>query len=232
MTEPGATKILIVDDEPKLLRVLEPSFKAAGYEVAIAETGGQAINLVAGTPFDVVILDLGLPDMDGKQVITRIRQWAETPIIVLSARNIEQEKIDALDLGAEDFVNKPFSMGELMARVRAALRRRDRQETATQTFRAGNLFIDFSRHRATVDAEEVHFSPREFELLRVLAQRSGQILTHKQIIAALWGHDGNADAQWVRVLVSNVRQKIEQVPSSAKILVTEPALGYRLVPDE
>lgn len=231
MTQPGA-QILLVDDEPQLVRALTPALGAAGYTVAVADSGESALAYLAAEGCDAVILDLGLPDMDGKAVITRIREWSEVPIVVLSARDIEQEKIAALDLGADDFVNKPFGVGELLARLRAAMRGRDRRFSARARFKAGDLEINFADRRVFVLGEEVRLTPREYDLLRSLARYAGRVVTHRQLMTAVWGPDAQVDAQFVRVLVGQVRQKIEEEPASPRLLLTEPGLGYRLAPED
>jgi two-component system KDP operon response regulator KdpE len=179
-----------------------------------------------------VILDLGLPDMDGKEVIQRVREWSDVPIIVLSARDLESEKIAALDLGADDFVNKPVGVGELLARLRAALRGRERRFSAQPKFQFGELEINFPARRVIVGGDEVKLTPREYQLLRILAGHAGQVVTHRQIITAVWGADSNADAQFVRVLMAQLRQKLEADPGSPQLLLTEPGIGYRLTCDD
>jgi len=231
MTQPGA-QILLVDDEPQLVRALTPALGAAGYVVSVADSGQAALAHLAAEGCDAVILDLGLPDMDGKAVITRIREWSEVPIVVLSARDIEQEKIAALDLGADDFVNKPFGVGELLARLRAAMRGRDRRFSARARFKAGDLEINFADRRVFVLGEEIRLTPREYDLLRSLARYAGRVVTHRQLMTAVWGPDAQVDAQFVRVLVGQVRQKIEEEPASPRLLLTEPGLGYRLAPED
>ena len=225
-------QILLVDDEPQLVRALTPALKAAGYAVSVADGGQAALAHLAREGCDAVILDLGLPDMDGKAVITRIREWSEVPIVVLSARDLEQEKIAALDLGADDFVNKPFGVGELLARLRAAMRGRDRRFSARACFRCGDLEINFADRRVSVLGEEVRLTPREYDLLRSLARYAGRVVTHRQLMTAVWGADAQVDAQFVRVLVGQVRQKIEEEPASPQLLLTEPGLGYRLAPED
>jgi two-component system KDP operon response regulator KdpE len=225
-------RLLLVDDEPQIVRALTPALTAAGYAVEAAATGQTALARMAAEPCDVVILDLGLPDLDGKQVIARVREWSDAPIIVLSARDLESEKIAALDLGADDFVNKPVGVGELLARVRASLRGRDRRFAAQTGFRAGDLEIDFAGRRVFVMGEEVRLTPREYDLIRILGRHAGRVVTHRQVIAAVWGPDAHVDAQFVRVLVAQLRQKIEAEPSSPRIVVTEPGVGYRLRGDE
>jgi two-component system KDP operon response regulator KdpE len=221
-------RLLIVDDEPQIVRALTPALDAAGFTVTAAENGEAALAQLAGEPSEVVILDLGLPDMDGKEVIQRIREWSDAPIIVLSARDLESEKIAALDLGADDFVNKPVGVGELLARIRAVMRGRERRFSAQPRFQFGGLEINFPARRVMVEGEEVRLTPREYQLLRILAGHAGQVVTHRQIILAVWGTETNADAQFVRVLMAQLRQKLEANPASPELLLTEPGIGYRL----
>ncbi|MCR5879142.1 response regulator [Phenylobacterium sp. J367] len=225
-------RLLLVDDEPQIVRALKPALIAAGYAVEAVETGEAALETMAADPCDVVILDLGLPDMDGKQVISRLREWSDAPVIVLSARDLEDEKIAALDLGADDFVNKPVGVGELLARVRASLRGRERRFAAQAVFRSGDLELDFALRRVQILGEEVKLTPREYDLLRTLARHAGRVVTHRQIIAAVWGAGAQVDAQFVRVLVGQLRQKLEAEPSSPRLVLTEPGVGYRLRSDD
>ena len=225
-------RLLLVDDEPQIIRALTPALAAAGYAVETAATGEAALSLMAGAPSDVMILDLGLPDIDGKEVIRRVREWSEAPIIVLSARDLESEKIAALDLGADDFVNKPVGVGELLARVRASLRGRDRRFSAQTSVKAGDLEINLLTRRILIQGHEVRLTPREYDLLRTLARHVGLVVTHKQVITAVWGADAQVDAQFVRVLVAQLRQKLEAEPSSPRIVLTEPGVGYRLKADD
>lgn len=224
--------LLLVDDEQQILRALRPALVAAGYEVATAETGGEALAHLAGEACDVVILDLGLPDLDGKEVIARIREWSEVPILVLSARDLEHEKIAALDQGADDFINKPFGVGELLARIRASLRGRERRFSANAVFRSGDLQVNFATRQVALQGDEVRLTPREYDLLKTLARYGGRVVTHKQLIAAVWGPSAQVDAQFVRVLVAQLRQKIEEDASTPRILLTEPGVGYRLTPED
>jgi two-component system KDP operon response regulator KdpE len=228
----SGARLLLVDDEPQIIRALTPALQAAGYLVVSAGSGEEALSALARDPCDVVILDLGLPDMDGKAVITRLREWSNAPVLVLSARDLESEKIAALDAGADDFVNKPVGVGELLARIRASLRGRERRFASQARFRAGDLGIDFALRRVTIEEQEVHLTPREYDLLRVLARHAGRVVTHRQLIAAIWGGEAQVDAQFVRVLVGQLRQKIEAEPSSPRLVTTEPGLGYRLVAED
>ncbi|HMO42720.1 MAG TPA: response regulator transcription factor [Phenylobacterium sp.] len=225
-------QVLLVDDEPQILRALKPALTAAGYVVTTADSGEAAMSHLAADAFDIVILDLGLPDLDGKEVIERMREWTETPIVVLSARNLEDEKIAALDLGADDFVNKPFGVGELLARMRAAQRGRDRRLAGQARFQSGELEVNFATRRAFIMGEEVRLPPREYDLTRVLARHAGRVVTHKQIIAAVWGPHASVDAQFVRVLAAQLRQKLEEDPGAPRIVLTEPGVGYRLATDD
>jgi two-component system KDP operon response regulator KdpE len=223
------TRLLIVDDEPQILRALTPGLVAEGYEVESVGSANDALRAAAAGAFDVLIVDLGLPDMDGKELIARLREWSTTPIIVLSARHTETEKIAALDLGANDFVNKPFNIGELMARLRVVLRVRANAAPRADRVTIGHLHIDFDSKRVKVAGKEVRPSPREFRLLRAFVQNLDAVVTHKQIVAAVWGGDESIETQFVRVLVGNLRQKIELDPSRPGLIVTEPGVGYRMI---
>lgn len=223
-----AARLLVVDDEPQIVRSLKPGLLAAGYDVESVGSAGEALEAVAQRPFDVLIVDLGLPDMDGKDLIARVREWADTPVIVLSARDAEEEKIAALDIGANDFVNKPFSIGELTARLRVVTRSRAQAALPSDKVRVGHLEIDFNTRSMSVGGKIVRASPREIKLLRVLTQRPGAVLTHKQIVAGVWGPESNVEAQFVRVLIGNLRQKVEKDPTRPALIITEPGIGYRL----
>lgn len=222
-------RVLVVDDEPAIHRFLTPALQANDYEVLKAETGSGALRQIAADAPDIVILDLGLPDMDGKDVIARVREWSSVPIIVLSARDREAEKIAALDRGADDFVNKPFGVGELMARLRAALRHRMQRNGETPVLSIGGLEIDVPRRRVTWQGSEVSLSPKEFDLLAFLARHAGKVVTHRQILTAVWGPAHEHDTQYLRVYVGQIRQKIEPNPSDPRFIVTEPGIGYRLL---
>lgn len=224
----SATRLLVIDDEPQIVRSLRPGLSAAGYDVESVGSGEEALAAVAAQAFDVLIVDLGLPDMDGKDLIARVREWSDTPMIVLSARDSEDEKIAALDLGANDFVNKPIGIGELMARLRVVTRSRTSVQ-APDIARFAHLEIDFNARRMLVDGKLVRPSPREMKLLRAFTQRPGAVLTHKQIVAAVWGAESAVETQFVRVLVGNLRQKVEKDPTRPTLIVTEPGVGYRLV---
>ncbi len=223
-----AGRLLLVDDEPQILRALSPALTAEGYDVATAAGGEEAVSFMASEGCDVILLDLGLPDIDGKTVIDRIRQWSDTPIVVLSARDVLEEKVSALDRGADDFLNKPFEVSELLARLRASMRGRERRVALQASFHWGDLRLDFAERRAFVQDMEVKLSPREYELVRALARYAGKVVTHRQLIAAVWGPGSDVETQLVRVLVAQVRQKLEEEPSRPRIILTESGLGYRL----
>lgn len=220
--------ILVVDDEPQIHRFLKPALVAAGYRVAAATDGAQAIRMADSIRPAAIILDLGLPDMDGKDVIAAVRHSAETPIVVLSARDRESEKIAALDIGANDFVNKPFGIGELLARLRVATRP-TRGATAADDgpLRAGDLVLDVAAHRATRAGAPVKLTPKEFDLLAVLMRNPGRVMTHRQILVAVWGPAHAQDTQYLRVFIGQIRQKIEPDPADPRLILTEPGVGYR-----
>lgn len=222
------TRVLIVDDEPAILRFLKPALVANDYDVATAGTVADALKRIAAEAPDVVVLDLGLPDGDGKDVITRVRQWSNVPIIVLSARDREVEKIAALDIGADDFVNKPFGVGELLARMRTALRRRMLQNAETPVLKVGEIEIDSPRHLVTRRGAEVKLTPKEFDLLSFMSRHAGRVLTHRQILTAVWGPAHTEDTQYLRVYIGHLREKIEENPDDPRLIVTEPGVGYRI----
>ena len=221
-------RALVVDDEAAILRFLRPALHANNYEMMSVRTIAEATKRIAADTPDIVVLDLGLPDGDGKDVIRQARQWSEVPIIVLSARDREAEKIEALDLGADDFVNKPFGVGELLARMRTALRHRIEREAQIPVLRTADLEIDSVRHRVKRSGVEVRLTPKEFELLSFLARHVGKVVTHRQILAAVWGPAHGADTQYLRVYIGQLRQKIERDPGDPRIIITEPGIGYRI----
>jgi two-component system, OmpR family, KDP operon response regulator KdpE len=224
----GKTRVLVVDDEAAILRFLKPALEANNYAMTSAGTVADAIKNIAASAPDIVLLDLGLPDGDGKDVIRRAREWSDVPIIVLSARERESEKIEALDLGADDYVNKPFDVGELLARMRAALRHRMQRRAEVPVLRVGDLEIDAPRHRASRAGGELKLTPKEFELLSFLARHAGRVVTHKQILAAVWGPAHTEDTQYLRVYIAQLRQKVEARPDDPRIILTEPGIGYRI----
>ena len=219
--------ILVVEDEPGIVRALEPTLLASGATVQIAWSGSQALEYLAVDEYDLVLCDLGLPDIDGADLIPKVREITDRPVIVLSARGMEDDRIRALDAGADDFVAKPFSAGELLARIRAAVRRSGKNHQGG-SITLGRLEVDLKRRRALLDGEEVLLSGREHALLTLLAKSAGSVVTHREIIDEVWGPDARAETQSVRVLVGQLRQKLEAEPSSPEIVCTEPGLGYRL----
>ena len=221
-------RVLVIDDEAAILRFLRPALEANSYEMTSAGTAAEGIKRVAAETPDIVLLDLGLPDGDGKDVIRRAREWSDVPIIVLSAREREAEKIEALDLGADDYINKPFNVGELLARMRAALRHRMQRRAEIPVLRVGTLEVDAVRHRATRGGAELRLTPKEFELLSYLAKHAGRVLTHRQILTAVWGPAHTEDTQYLRVYIGQLRQKVEERPDDPVIILTEPGIGYRI----
>jgi len=221
------TRVLVVDDEAAILKFLKPALEANDYEMTSAGTVAEALKRIAADAPDVVLLDLGLPDGDGKDVIRRAREWSDLPIIVLSARERETEKIEALDLGADDYVNKPFNVGELMARMRTALRHRMQRKSEIPVLHVGTIEVDALRHRVTRAGGDIKLTPKEFELLSFLARHAGRVVTHKQILTAVWGPAHTDDTQYLRVYVGQLRQKIEQAPDDPRLLLTESGIGYR-----
>lgn len=229
MTAPAAgPRLLLIDDEPRIVRGLTPALMAEGYHVETAATGADGLMKLARDPFDVVVLDLGLPDLDGKTVLARLREWTEAPVIILSARQMEAEKIAALDAGADDYVNKPFGIDELMARLRAALRGRRVTGPRSDIVRLGDLEVDLVTGRVAVEGETMPMGEREEAAMRTLASYAGHVVTHRQLMTAIWGPLAPVDTQFVRVLVSQLRQKIEAEPSEPQHLLNELGVGYRL----
>lgn len=221
-------RILVVDDEPQIQRFLKPALMAVDYEVVQAGTVAEAKRAIAVQAPDAVVLDLGLPDGDGKEVIATVRAFSSVPIIVLSARDRESEKIEALDLGADDYVEKPFGIGELLARIRTALRHSEPPTDARQVLDFGPLSIDDASHRVLLNGDAVHLTPKEYDLLLLLARNSGRVLTHKQILTRIWGPAHSEDVQYLRVLVGQLRTKIDAGPDGPKLIRNEPGVGYRL----
>lgn len=220
-------RILVVDDEPQIQRFLRPALNAAGYDVVEAGTGADALKAVATTAPDLLILDLGLPDMDGKEVISQLRAWSNIPIIILSARDRESEKIAALDLGADDYVEKPFGIGELTARIRTALRHKNHEIGHVTEINVDGLEIDIARRLVTRDGAAVKLTPKEYDLLALLARHAGRVVTHRSLLTSVWGPAHNEDLHYLRVFIGQLRQKIERNPAEPRIIRTEPGVGYR-----
>jgi two-component system KDP operon response regulator KdpE len=222
-------RILVVDDEPQIRKFLRISLSANGHEVIEAETAGQGVDLARTHKIDLVILDLGLPDIDGQETISAIRETSPVPIIVLSVRAQEADKVEALDRGADDYVVKPFGISELMARVRVALRQKAEESDNEEILTIGDLHLDFDRRVVSRGGEEIHLSKREYELLRFLASSPDHVLTHKLILKSVWGPAHVEDTAYLRVYVNQLRQKLENDPATPRLILTEPGVGYRLV---
>jgi two-component system KDP operon response regulator KdpE len=220
-------RVLVIDDEPQIHRFLGPALDAAGYECVRADTAAEGLREIARKPPDVVVLDLGLPDMDGKDALAKARAFYAGPIIILSARDRETEKIDALDLGADDYVEKPFGVGELLARIRAALRHGLQDHGAAPVVTVGDLTIDLVKRLVTRSGVPVRLSPREYDLLAQLVQGAGKVMTHRQLLTAVWGPAHEQDVQYLRVFVGQLRQKIEPDPAAPVLIRTEAGVGYR-----
>ena len=220
-------RILIIDDEPNIVATVSPLLRARGYDVFSAMSGKAGIEAVDRDKPDLVVLDLGLPDVDGIDVCRTVRQVSNVPIVVLSARGGEGDKVAALDAGADDYVTKPFGPEELLARIRAALRRADSPAATSGPIVRAGLVIDRDRFRVLRDGEEVRLTPKEFELLTYLAQHPGRVLTHRAILKAIWGPHATDQPEHLRVLVGSLRKKIEPDPSSPRYILTEPWVGYR-----
>jgi two-component system KDP operon response regulator KdpE len=221
-------RILLVDDEVSIQRAVVPLLRSRGYEVDVAGTGEEALKLFADRTPDLMVLDLGLPDLEGTEVCRRVRAASRVPIVVLSARGAEADKVNALDLGADDYVTKPFGPEELLARIRVALRRVQSEEDAkTGLFRAGDLTIDYDRHRVLLGETEIRLTPKEFDLLSLLARNHDRVLTHRTILKAIWGPNAVEQPEHLWTLVAQLRKKIELDPASPQFLLSEPWVGYR-----
>jgi two-component system KDP operon response regulator KdpE len=224
------TRILVVDDEPALLRAVGAALKARQYDVATATTAQAALDAIALDAPDVVVLDLGLPDFDGIEVTRRVRTWSDVPIVVLSADGSDERKVQALDEGADDYVTKPFSTAELLARIRVALRHRQRDSSPDDdaVLYVGDLHIDMARHTVEVGKRKVDLTPKEFAFLALLARWPGRVLTHRTILQEVWGPEYGSESQYLRVYASQLRKKLNDDPTHPR-LITEPGVGYRLV---
>ena len=229
MNDESGDLVLVVDDEPAILRAVSAALASRGYRPITAETGQAAVDFTTAQSPAVIILDLGLPDMDGIDVCRRIRQWSDTPIIVLTAEGADDRKVAALDEGADDYVTKPFSMPELLARVRVALRHRGRTgERDESRFEVGDLVVDVADHSVRLRDEPVDLTPKEFDFLALLARYSGRVLTHRTLLQEVWGPGYGTETQYLRVYASQLRKKLGDDPARPR-LVTEPGVGYRLV---
>jgi len=222
-------RILVIDDEPQMHRFLGPALTAAGFEPVRADTGAEGLKAIAASAPDAVVLDLGLPDMDGKDLLRAARAFYDGPVLVLSAREREAEKIATLDLGADDYVQKPFGVGELLARLRVALRHRLERVGAEPVVHAGDLEIDLVKRLVSRAEETVRLTPKEYELLARLVEGDGKVLTHRQLLVAIWGPAHADDLPYLRVLVGQLRQKLEPEPAAPRHILTEPGVGYRFM---
>lgn len=230
MSEP-ALRVLVVDDEASIRKFLRASLAAHDYQVYEAATGQDALSAVLAHRRDLMILDLGLPDIEGIEVTRQLREWSQIPAIILSVREHESEKVAALDAGADDYLTKPFGISELLARMRAALRRR-LAESDAPVFTTGELTVDLARHVVTVAGQEVQLTPTEYDLLRVLVTNAGKVITHRQLLHQVWGVAYEQEAHLLRVNISNLRHKLEADPTRPRYIVTEPGVGYRLRAEE
>jgi two-component system KDP operon response regulator KdpE len=230
MTAKGA-RILIVDDENQIIKMLRVALKAHGYEVEEASIGQEGLDKAAIFHPDLIILDLGLPDIDGFQVILRLREWSQIPVIILSVKEQDNDKIKALDAGADDYVTKPFSMGELLARIRVALRHSANSEDEP-ILKIGELTIDLAHRLVTVEGREVKLTPTEYDILKYLAQYTGRVVTHQQLLCSIWGKDYKKETHYLRVYIGQLRRKIESDLTRPKYIITEPGVGYRLISKE
>jgi two-component system, OmpR family, KDP operon response regulator KdpE len=231
MTDNPKTVVLLIEDDPQIRRFLRASLSGQGYRLLEAATGEEGVSLAASQRPDLIILDLGLPDLDGLTVARRIRQWAVTPILVLSARGQERDKVAALDAGADDYVTKPFGVDELKARMRVALRHAARAALGSDepVFTVGDLVIDLARRQVTLRAEEVHLTPTEYKLLVTLVKYAGRVVTHRQLLHEVWGPSFGQQTQYLRVHMQQLRKKLEDVPAHPRYLRTETGVGYRLM---
>lgn len=227
-TTSAGPRILLIEDEQEIRRFLRLSLASQGYQLLEAETGQSGLLAAATQQPDLVILDLGLPDIDGLTVLGRIREWSRLPIIILSARGQERDKVLALDAGADDYLTKPFGVDELLARLRAALRRSASGDQAEPMFEVGELRVDRSRRQVFVRGEETHLTPIEYRILSVLVHHAGKVVTHKQLLKDVWGPDCVYETHYLRVFMNQLRRKIEQEPARPSYLLTEPGVGYRL----
>jgi two-component system KDP operon response regulator KdpE len=223
-------RILVVDDEPQITRVLRTSLSSQGYDIRVANDGETALEIMKDWTPDLVVTDLSMPNMDGLELCRRLRVTSKVPIIVLSVRGEERTKVQALDAGADDYVTKPFGIEELLARVRATLRRVPAENGHTTLIETGDFRIDLAAHKVTVRRREVHLTPKEFDLLVYLARHAGRVVTHRALLGAIWGGQSTEQVEYLRVFVGQLRKKLEPESSSPRYIVTEPWVGYRFEP--
>jgi two-component system KDP operon response regulator KdpE len=233
MSQPMGARILVVDDEPAILRAVQTNLARHGFHVETAQTGDQSLELTPRYRPDLILLDLGLPDMDGLDVIRAVRAWTSTPIVVLSVRGAERDKVAALDLGADDYLTKPFGVEELLARIRVALRHAVRPSSGSAAvFHTGDLEVDLEHRRVCLGGQEVHLSPTEYELLKAFIAHPNKVLTDRMLLQQVWGPGYGAEGHYLHVYVARLRKKLEADPQHPRYLVTEPGVGYRLLADE
>ena len=233
MANPVRSKILIVEDDPGIITFLKTTLAADGYDALLASTGRLALDMAASHCPDCILLDLGLPDMDGTEIIRQVRAWTQTPIIVISARSMEQDKAASLDLGADDYITKPFGAIELLARIRAALRHtrtasENGEAARTGRYHVGELEIDYLKHRVSVSGSEVHLTPNEFKIIALLGRHAGRVMTYKSMLRELWGPSASSDNKILRVHMASIRRKIEPNPNEPRYIFTEVGVGYRM----
>lgn len=226
------TAVLIVDDEPQILRVLRTSLSMRGYEITTALSGEDALGQIRKQIPDLIILDLVLPGISGLQVCAQIRELSKVPILILSAKGAEGDKVTALNLGADDYVTKPFGMDELLARMKAILRRSTISETEPSILESGNLRIDLEQRQVTVGGQDVKLTPKEFDVLKFLVRNAGKVITHRALLQAVWGSGSSEQTEYLRVFINQIRRKIERDPQHPKYIVTEPWVGYRFIGNE
>ncbi len=225
--ETGKQLILVIDDEPPIRRLLRTALKAHEYDVDEAATGQDGLVSAASHPPDLIVLDMNLPDMNGIEVLKKLREWFDRPVMVLSVVNDEETIVKALDLGADDYLTKPFSVPELLARLRVCFRR-GKRETPEPIFKSGPLTVDFTKREVTVEGRQIHLTSTEFNLLKLFVQQAGKVMTHRHILREVWGPGASQDVQYLRVYMGHLRQKLELDPNMPRLLVTEPGVGYRL----
>jgi two-component system KDP operon response regulator KdpE len=224
--------VLVIDDEPQIQRLLTIALEADGYSVATAGTGQEGLAMAARRRQDAIFLDLGLPDVSGLVVLQKLREWTQTPIIVLTVHDSEAEKVEALDRGADDYITKPFNTGELLARLRAALRRSNKSQGDEPVFRFGDVEVDLAGRRVTSKGQAVKLTATEYVLLRLFVQHAGKVLTHRHILREVWGSDHQHHVQYLRVYMARLREKLETDPAAPPLFLTEPGVGYRLIEKE
>lgn len=233
MSDTIRSKVLIIEDDPGICTFLRTTLAADGYDTIVVTSGGSALDMIASHCPDCVLLDLGLPDMDGNEIISSVRKWSSTPIVVISARTMEEDKVQALDLGADDYITKPFGTNELLARIRTALRHTrtvsgNSEVALTDRYHVGDMEIDYLKRRVCVSGENVHLTPNEFRIVALLGRHAGQVLTYKAMLRELWGPSASSDNKILRVHMASIRRKIEPNPNEPRYIFTEVGVGYRM----